>query len=131
MKKLIFLFGLLSVWFVSGQNSITGIVLDANTDDAIQNVIVSVAGNNNKEVVTDASGAFKLTNVAAGKVDIVFTKDGYSILRMPVTIADGQAIDLGTILLKKFIQEDVTLITLTDDELNDDSTAADNISGLL
>ncbi|MFK7747561.1 MAG: carboxypeptidase regulatory-like domain-containing protein [Kordia sp.] len=131
MKKLIFLFGLLSVWFVSGQNSITGIVLDANTDDAIQNVLVSVAGNNKKEVVTDASGAFKLTNVAAGEVDIVFTKDGYSILRMPVTVTDGQAIDLGTILLKKFIQEDVTLLTLTDDELNDDSTAADNISGLL
>ncbi|KAB8155793.1 TonB-dependent receptor plug domain-containing protein [Kordia sp. TARA_039_SRF] len=131
MKKLIFLFGLLSVWFVSGQNSITGIVLDANTDDALQNVTVSVAGNNNIEVVTDASGTFKLTNVAAGTVDVVFTKDGYSILRMPVTIADGQAIDLGTVLLKKFIQEDVTLITLTDDELNDDSTAADNISGLL
>jgi len=131
MKKLIFLFGLLSVWFVSGQNSITGIVLDANTDDTIQNVLVSVAGNNKQEVVTDASGIFKLTNVAAGEVDIVFTKDGYSILRMPVTVADGQAIDLGTILLKKFIQEDVTLITLTDDELNDDSTAADNISGLL
>ncbi|WP_298509314.1 carboxypeptidase regulatory-like domain-containing protein [uncultured Kordia sp.] len=131
MKKLIFLFGLLSVWFVSGQNSITGIVLDANTDDAIQNVLVSVASNNKQEVVTDASGAFKLTNVAAGDVDIVFTKDGYSILRMPVTVADGQAIDLGTILLKKFAQEDVTLIALTDDELNDDSTAADNISGLL
>ncbi|AXG68641.1 vitamin B12 transporter BtuB [Kordia sp. SMS9] len=131
MKKLIFLFGLLSVWFVSGQNSITGIVLDANTDDAIQNVLVSVAGNNNKEVVTDASGAFKLTDVAAGKVDIVFTKDGYSVLRMPVTVTDGQTLDLGTILLKKFIQEDVTLLALTDDELNDDSTAADNISGLL
>lgn len=131
MKKIIFLFGLLSVWFVSGQNSITGIVLDANTDDAIQNVLVSVAGNNNKEVVTDAAGAFKLTDVAAGEVDIVFTKDGYAILRMPVTVTDGQTLDLGTILLKKFIQEDVTLITLTDDELNDDSTAADNISGLL
>ncbi len=131
MKKLIFLFGLLSVWFVSGQNSITGIVLDANTDDAIQNVLVSVAGNNNKEVVTDASGAFKLTDVAAGEVDIVFTKDGYSVLRMPVTVTDGQTLDLGTILLKKFIQEDVTLLALTDDELNDDSTAADNISGLL
>ena len=62
MKKLIFLFGLLSVWFVSGQNSITGIVLDANTDDTIQNVLVSVAGNNKQEVVTDASGIFKLTN---------------------------------------------------------------------
>ncbi|MBC8755172.1 carboxypeptidase regulatory-like domain-containing protein [Kordia sp. YSTF-M3] len=131
MKKLIFLFGLLSVWFVSGQNTITGKVLDANTDDAIQNVLVSVAGNNNKEVVTDASGVFKLTDIAAGKVDIVFTKDGYSILRMPITVVDGQAIDLGTILLKRFVQEDVTLISLTDDELNDDSTAADNISGLL
>ncbi|WP_420570934.1 carboxypeptidase-like regulatory domain-containing protein [Kordia sp.] len=130
MKKLIFLFGLLSVWFVSGQNSITGMVIDANTDDAIQNVLVSVAGSK-QEAATDASGIFKLTNVAAGEVDIVFTKDGYSILRMPVTVTDGQAIDLGTILLKRFIQEDVTLISLTDDELNDDSTAADNISGLL
>lgn len=130
MKKIIFLFGLLSVWFVSGQNAITGIVLDANTDDAIQNVLVSVASSNN-EVSTDASGAFKLTDVAAGEVDIVFTKDGFSILRMPVTVTDGQTLDLGTILLKKFTQEDVTLIALTDDELNDDSTAADNISGLL
>ncbi|QHI37766.1 hypothetical protein IMCC3317_31480 [Kordia antarctica] len=131
MKKLIFLFGLLSVWFVSGQNTITGKVIDANTDDAVQNVLVSVARNNNIEVTTDASGVFKLTNIAAGEVDVTFTKDGYSILRMPVTVIDGQAIDLGTILLKRFVQEDVTLISLTDDELNDDSTAADNISGLL
>ena len=131
MKKLIFLFGLLSVWFVSGQNIITGKVLDANTDDAVQNVLVSVAGNNNKQVTTDASGVFKLTDIAAGEVDVVFTKDGYSILRMPVTVVDGQAIDLGVILLKRFVQEDITLISLTDDELNDDSTAADNISGLL
>ncbi|WP_298417407.1 carboxypeptidase regulatory-like domain-containing protein [uncultured Kordia sp.] len=131
MKKFIFLFGLLSVWFVSGQNTITGKVVDANTDDAIQNVLVSVAGNNKTEVVTDASGVFKLTNVTAGEVDVVFTKDGYSILRMPVTVANGQIVDLGTILLKRFVQEDVTLISLTDDELNDDSTAADNISGLL
>lgn len=131
MKKLIFLFGLLSVWFVSGQNTVTGKVVDANTDDAIQNVVVSVAGNNNKEVMTDAAGVFKLTNITAGTVDVVFTKDGYTILRMPVTIADGQDFDLGVVLLKPFIQEDVTLITLTDDELNDDSTAADNISGLL
>lgn len=131
MKKLIFLFGLLSVWFVSGQNTITGKVIDANTDDVIQNVLVSVAGNNKTEVVTDASGVFKLTNVAAGEVDVIFTKDGYSILRMPVTVTDGQIVDLGTILLKRFVQEDVTLISLTDDELNDDSTAADNISGLL
>lgn len=130
MKKFIFLFGLLSVWLVNGQNTITGKVIDANTDDAVQNVLVSVAGNN-KEVVTDASGAFKLTDVAAGEVDIIFTKDGYSVLRMPITVTDGQTVDLGTILLKRFIQEDVTLISLTDDELNDDSTAADNISGLL
>jgi len=131
MKKLIFLFGLLSVWFVSGQNTITGKVIDANTDDAVQNVLVSIARNNNKEVVTDASGVFKLTDVAAGEMDIIFTKDGYAILRMQVTVIDGQALDLGTILLKVFIEEDVTLISLTDDELNDDSTAADNISGLL
>ena len=130
MKKLIFLFGLLSVWLVDGQNTITGKVIDANTDDAVQNVLVSVASNN-KEVATDASGVFKLTDVAAGEVDIIFTKDGYSVLRMPVTVIDGQVLDLGTILLKRFIQEDVTLISLTDDELNDDSTAADNISGLL
>ncbi|MEM6687111.1 MAG: TonB-dependent receptor [Bacteroidota bacterium] len=130
MKKIIFLFGLLSVWFVSGQNAITGIVLDANTDDAIQNVLVSIAGSN-KSVTTDANGAFKLTDVAAGEIDIIFSRESYAKLRMPVTVTDGQTLDLGTILLKKFIQEDVTLIALTDDELNDDSTAADNISGLL
>lgn len=131
MKKLIFLFGLLSVWFVSGQNTITGKVVDANTDDAIQNVLVSVARNNKKDVVTNASGVFKLTDIAAGEMDIVFSKDGYTALRMQVTVVDGQTLDLGTILLKVFIEEDVTLISLTDDELNDDATAADNISGLL
>ncbi|WP_046758869.1 TonB-dependent receptor [Kordia jejudonensis] len=131
MKKLIFLFGLLSVWFVSGQNSITGKVVDANTDDAIQNVVVSVARYNTKEVTTDAAGNFKITDISAGEADIVFTKDGYSVLRMKVTVIDGQTLDLGVILLKRFVEEDVTLISLTDDELNDDSTAADNISGLL
>jgi hypothetical protein len=130
MKKIIFLFGLLSVWFVSGQNSITGTVVDANTNKAIQGVLVSV-DNDNVEVVTDATGVFKLTNVTAGEVEVIFAKQSYVTLRVPVTITEGQSVDLGTITMKKFIQEDVTLITLTDDELNDDSTAADNISGLL
>jgi outer membrane cobalamin receptor len=42
-------------------------------------------------------------------------------------------VDLGTILLYRDITEDqdLSLITITDDELNDDASAADNISGLL
>lgn len=130
MKKIIFLFGLLSALFVHGQNTITGKVVDANTDDVIPNVVVSVDGTNNN-VVTDATGIFTLTNVSSGEIEVVFTKDGYAVLRMTASVEEGQILDLGTILLQEFVQEDVTLITLTDDELNDDTSGADNISGLL
>ena len=45
----------------------------------------------------------------------------------------GTTVDLGTVLLYEDLseEEDLSTVTLTDDELNDDTSAADNISGLL
>ena len=45
----------------------------------------------------------------------------------------GTTVDLGNILLYEDLneEEDLSTVTLTDDELNDDTSAADNISGLL
>ena len=50
----------------------------------------------------------------------------------PVRLS-GKTIDIGTVMMYEDISEDQDLstITITDDELNDDSSSADNISGLL
>ena len=56
----------------------------------------------------------------------------YETQNFPVEL-NGKTIDLGTILLYKDFteEEDLSTVTLSDDELNDDTIAADNISGLL
>ena len=58
--------------------------------------------------------------------------NGYETQNFPVELS-GTTIDLGTILLYEDLteEEDLSTVTLTDDELNDDTSAADNISGLL
>jgi len=55
-----------------------------------------------------------------------------SDLNFPVELS-GSTVDLGNILLYEDLseEEDLSTVTLTDDELNDDTSAADNISGLL
>jgi len=113
--------------------SLKGTVLDAQTQNPLVNVTITLVGTSIKGQ-TDLSGNFILKNVPDGSQLIKIYFNGYESQSFPVSInEDNQEIDLGIILLSvslAFIEND-GLILLTEDELNDDTGSADNISGFL
>ncbi|QMU63513.1 MAG: TonB-dependent receptor [Flavobacteriaceae bacterium] len=113
------------------QNSVKGIIKDSDSEDPIEGVSVKIL-TTTIVGVTDANGAFELTNFSNGNFILEISFTGYETQNFPLQF-DGNTIDLGSILLYQDITEDLDLstITITDDELNDDAGAADNISGLL
>ena len=93
--------------------------------------MVSVV-NTNLNQETGSDGVFAIQNVPNGSYILEVRLQGYETQNFPIEIS-GNTIDLGNILLFKdiAIDQDLSLITITDDELNDDASAADNIAGLL
>lgn len=124
-------FALLTSVGMLAQNVVKGVVVDSNSENPLQGVSVSIKSLS-KTVTTGVDGSFNLTNISNGNYVVEISFKGYETQNFPVQLS-GKTIDLGTILFYEDISEDQDLstITITDDELNDDSSAADNISGLL
>lgn len=112
------------------QNTVKGVVLDDITEAPLSQVLVSIQ-NVNYSFETDNSGAFAL-RLKDGRFLIEFSLKGYHVQKYPVNM-NGKSIDLGLIYLSKDEkeEEDVSTITITDDELNSDDGFIDNIAGLL
>lgn len=135
IKSLIFLFGIFSMFSVTAQQTIIkGSVIDGATLVPIPNVSITIEETNQMEA-TDAEGEFNfIFNVPLGEHILKVEKTGYITKRFPIIVNEGQVLDIRDMMLDINVADSVDryTITLSDDELNDDSTGgADNISGLL
>ena len=131
MKKIILTMFLTVIFYpkITAQNIVKGIIVNSNSEKPIKNVSIILQKNT---VKTTANGFFKLENLSNGKFILTLRFKGYETQNFPIQLV-GKTIDLGTIFLYEKItdHQDLSTITITDDELNDDSNAADNIAGLL
>ena len=116
---------------VNAQNIVKGIVVDNNSKKSLPNVLVRVK-NTIVTTKTTINGDFTITDLVNGKYIIEIIFNGFESQNFPIVLANN-TIDLGTILLFEDITEeqDLSIITITDDQLNTDTSSADNISGLL
>jgi len=125
------LFGFLLFLNTYAQQTVKGRVVNSVSEKAMTNVAVSVNGTN---IIfkTPIDGYFVLNNVPKGKQIVKIVHQGFETQQYPIIVSD-KTIDLGTIELYEDFQEeeDRSTITLSDDELDDDTGGADNISGLL
>jgi len=136
MKKLFFLslFGIFSVFTALAQQTlITGSVKDAVTNEPIPDVTITIE-ETDQSTQTNALGVFNFSsNVPLGEQVLRISKEGYVNKRYPIVVNQGQTVNITDMTLDIFISDsaDLFTITLSDDELNDDTSGADNISGLL
>lgn len=137
MKKSVtfFLFGFISVLTVAAQQTIVkGSVIDGTTLAPIPNVSITIE-ETMQTIGTDAHGQFSFTsNIPLGEHILKLEKSGYLTKRFPIIIYNGQTLDIRDMMLDINMTDSVDLftVTLSDDELNDDTSGvADNISGLL
>lgn len=135
MKKNIFSFWLVCFSMFYGfaqQTAIQGTVKDLQSLLPLEEVLVRLEGTT-LGVLTNSAGKFELvSNLPFGEQILSITKKGYLNARYPIVIKEGETLLLSDLLIQLDDSDnDLFTITLTDDELNDDTTGADNISGLL
>jgi hypothetical protein len=110
---------------------VKGIVVDNNSKNPLSNVLIRVK-NTIVTTNTTINGVFTIADLANGNYILEFTFNGFESQNFPITLLEN-TVDLGTISLFEDITEeqDLSIITITDDQLSTDASAADNISGLL
>lgn len=120
-----------SLLAINAQNIVKGTVINSDSEKPLKGASVNVK-EINIHSLTNASGTFTLSNLPEGKQIVTVSLKGYETQNFPIKLS-GTILDLGIILMYEDISEyqDISIITLTDDELNDESSIADNISGLL
>ena len=135
MKKRIlsFLFVCFNVLFVFAQQTVVkGVVKDMLTNQPIDGVSVSFE-NSELIIYTDDMGFFQFSAaVPLGEQMLSLSKEGFLNARYPIIVIEGQTLNIQDMMLSlDNSNDDLFTITLSDDELNDDTSGADNISGLL
>ncbi|MFV0540848.1 MAG: TonB-dependent receptor domain-containing protein [Aestuariibaculum sp.] len=115
------------------QTLIKGSVKDAITFTPLPDVTVTIE-ETNQSMVTDTKGEFVFSvNVPLGEHILKIYKVGYLTKRYPIVVNENAIVNIMDMTLDVDVAETQSLFTiaLTDDELNDDTSGADNISGLL
>lgn len=114
---------------------ITGSVLDTNSSEPIPDVQVNLV-NSIFSTATNAEGTFSFSqkNLPQGEQVLELSKPGYLTLRIPVTIQNTAPVTLESILMEVDLTEveaQIGVISLSDDQLDEDDGTAYNVSGLL
>ncbi len=123
---------LLSFSLFSQQTVVKGSVKDLISDQVLADVSVTFEGTL-VSTQTNALGVFIFADtVLLGEQVLNLTKKGYLAARYPIVVNEGQILDIQDMMLSfDTAEDDLFTITLSDDELNNDTSATDNISGLL
>ena len=135
MKKSLFIFilGLFSSLITFAQETvIKGSVTEAISFEPISNVTVFIE-ETILSVETDANGEFQfLEEVPLGEQILRISKSGYGFKRYPIVVNEGQTVNITDMTLKRDgANADMFTISLSEDELDNDNSGLDNISGLL
>lgn len=135
MKKLVIctLF-VMQVFFAFAQNltGVSGKLVDSKTNKPLQDVVVTVV-NTSLTVLTDASGKFSFNDVPAGSYTLKIETQGYQEQLIQVDVTSGKMLDLGNIVATEDItqEQQLSLITITENDLGDDNSGSESTSGLL
>lgn len=135
MTKKYFLFFtllLFSFAFAQEQTTFSGIVIDAKTQNPLENVVVSIQ-NSSTTQLTNSNGKFELHSAILGEQLLLIHSQGYKDLLLKVQSNFGQTINLGIFPLEDNFSDEApaALITLLESDLSDDSSSSEMTSGLL
>lgn len=81
--------------FAQGTGSVSGTITSAATRNALQGAVVSIPSLNRSEL-TDNAGAFTISGLPAGSLDVVISYAGFEETRRTVTVRAGEAARLDT-----------------------------------
>lgn len=135
MKKLVLstLLVLQAVFVFAQQNpALKGKVIDAKSQKPLQNVVATIQSTN-QSALTDFEGNFFFQSIPSGEQVLVVKSSGYNQQRFVLEPANGEPLDLGVVVLEEDItsEQQLSLVTITENDLGDDNSGSESTSGLL
>ena len=134
MKKLILSILLVVQTLVtfSQESSLTGKVIDSKTLKPLQNVVLTIESTNQAKV-TKPNGVFIFEQAPTGSNSLIVTYSGYVSQVFQLELTPGELLDIGTLFLEEDItsEKQLSLVTLTENDLGDDNSGSESTSGLL
>jgi hypothetical protein len=135
MKKLVIsiLFVMQVVYvFAQSGTGFSGKVVDSKTQKPLQNVVTSVQNSSLTEI-TNTEGKFTFKNVPVGSQLLLIKTVGYKDQLLSVDVVNGKILDLGVVVMDEDItqEQQLSLITITDNDLGDDNSGSESTSSLL
>ena len=127
---------LLTAFSMVAQDAVVkGRVVDATSNESIPATEIRIE-KSTFFAETDDNGLFAITgtDLPQGEQVLIVSKDEYLLQRIPITIQNGNTINLDPILLQldlTAVEAQIGIISLSDNELNQDEGTSFNISGLL
>ena len=120
------------IGFAQTTTGLTGKVVDSKTQKPLQNVVASIQ-NTTLTSLTDANGTFSFKDVTVGSQLLQIKSSGYKDQLLSVEIEAGKILDLGVVVLEEDItsEQQLSLITITENDLGDDNSGSESTSGLL
>jgi len=135
MKKLVLstLLVLQAVFVFAQQNpALKGKVIDAKSQKPLQNVVATIQSTN-QSALTDFEGNFFFQSIPSGEQVLVVKSSGYNQQRFVLEPTNGEPLDLGVVVLEEDItsEQQLSLVTITENDLGDDNSGSESTSGLL
>lgn len=135
MKKLVLstLLVLQAVFVFAQQNpALKGKVIDAKSQKPLQNVVATIQSTN-QSALTDFEGNFFFQSIPSGEQILVVKSSGYNQQRFVLEPTNGEPLDLGVVVLEEDItsEQQLSLVTITENDLGDDNSGSESTSGLL
>ncbi|EZH75158.1 TonB-dependent receptor [Aquimarina atlantica] len=117
------------------QTELKGKIIDAISGENIEKVTVHIK-ETKTTVLTNAFGEFNFNDIMLplGEQVLIISKEGYITKRFPITINEGNVLDLKKIDLQfdfNTEQQQIGTISLSDHELDEDNDISFSVSGLL
>ena len=135
MKKLalslLFLFQAIFV-MAQNQSTVKGKVVDSKSQNPLGSVKVMIQSNG-QFVSTNNSGEFLLKEVQVGSQILEVSVEGYNKQNFSIEVVAGETLDIGMLFLEEDItvEQQLSLVTITENDLGDDSSGSESTSGLL
>lgn len=134
MRRLLLLLSLLLATGLYAQKtaSVLGKIIDYKTQEPLPGAIASLQSNG-REAMTNSEGFFVIDKVPDGEQFLTISFTGYVPQNFSLKMIDSRTLDLGIILLEEDIasEQQLGLITLTDNDLADGNSGSETSAGLL
>ena len=103
------------------QSSVKGIVVNAISEEPLNEVLIQVKSSN-FNVKTNSAGFFNIDSLEPGSYLLQLIFEGYQSQHIPVAIFENKEYDLGVIYLEPAVPEftDTSIVLLNDNDLSDD-----------